>query len=245
MAAAPSRKPAMPPDSSVMRLRTDEQAPVDCRSLEEADPVEPQLLVGDDPRTELGCREHRLELVDRDRAVAVDPLERPRHPLHDHLVDERAQVAVGEPDVTAHAVVVRPIERAAHPARTLLQSCRVSACRPMLADATASQRSAPSSSGRGPVRRMPARSVPRPTAASAIVINPTATSASTRRASAPTTPTVSRTEASTKRTRNGGTSLVGRPRARETESASAIGMISVVRVSFTTTACAPAAWPNA
>src|SRR6266852_6047517 len=114
MPAAPSRKPAMPLESSRPLLRADEQAPVDRGSLEEAEPVEPERRVGNHLRLRLGSVEDRLDLVGRDRAVAVEPLAGPGHPLHEHLVDERAQVSLAQPDVAAHAVIVSPVERAAH-----------------------------------------------------------------------------------------------------------------------------------
>src|SRR5579864_344532 len=114
MPAAPSRKPAMPLESSRVLLRTDEQASVDRGALEEAEPVQPELRVGHHLRVGRGCADDRLDLVGGDAAVADEPLERPRHALHEHLVDDRAQVAVAQPDVTGHAVVVSPVERAAH-----------------------------------------------------------------------------------------------------------------------------------
>src|SRR5438067_9167106 len=69
MPAAPSRKPAMPLESSKGLLRTDEQAPVDRGSLEEAEPIEPELPVGHHLWLRLSGLEDRLELVRRDRAV--------------------------------------------------------------------------------------------------------------------------------------------------------------------------------
>src|SRR5207245_5853683 len=81
---------------------------------EKTEPVEPELRVGHHLRLRLGGLEDRLELVDLDRAVPVEPLERPRHPLDEHLVDERAHVARAQPDVPAHAVVVSPVERTTH-----------------------------------------------------------------------------------------------------------------------------------
>src|SRR5258708_1352940 len=114
MPAAPSRKPAMPLESSRPLLRTDEQTPVDRGSLEEMEPVEPELRVRHHLRLRLCSGEDRLDLVGGDGAVAVEPLARPGHPLHEHLVGERSQVSLAQPDVAAHAVVVSPVERAAH-----------------------------------------------------------------------------------------------------------------------------------
>src|SRR6478752_3474051 len=68
MPAAPSRKPAMPLDSRRRRAsRTDEQASVDRRAFEEAQPVEPELRVGEHLRLRRGGLEHCLELVGADR----------------------------------------------------------------------------------------------------------------------------------------------------------------------------------
>src|SRR5579864_652154 len=84
MPAAPSRKPAMPLESSRLLLRTDEHAPVDRGALEEPEPVEPELLVGHHLRRRLGRVDDGLDLVGGDPAVGVEPLERPRHRLHEH-----------------------------------------------------------------------------------------------------------------------------------------------------------------
>src|SRR2546423_2078758 len=248
MPAAPSKKPAMPLEPRLLALRTDEQAPVDRGALEEAQPVEPQLSVCEHLGVGRRRVEHSLELAGVDRRLGADPLRRPRHPLDEHLVGQRAQVAVAQPHVTAHPVVRGPVERAAHLARTLTHSCPVARWSSRLTDATITQRIAPSTSGRSPVRRISLTSAVSPTPASAVVISASAASESARRASAPISPTVSRTDARTNRTRKRGTSGRGRlpvPRARSAESASTIGTIRVVRVSFTTTACEPAAWPNA
>src|SRR6266851_5043042 len=245
MPAAPSRKPPMPLDSTRRaRLATDEQPSVDGGSLEEAEPVEPELRIGEHLRLWLGRVEDALDLVDGDRAVARDAFGGPGHALDEHLVGQRAQVAVAQPDVAAHTIVVSPIEGAAHVCRDRTQSCPVSACSRRLTDATLTQRIAPSSSGRVPVRRMPRTSAARPTPASATVISANAASESVRRASAPISPAVSRAEARTKSGRKRGTSRRGRPpdsRFHRAERPSTIGTMSVVRVSLTTIACDPAA----
>src|SRR5436190_1023318 len=249
MPAAPNRNPAMPLDSRRrIGLRTDEQAPVDGGAFEEAQPVEPELRVREHPRLRRGRAENGLDLVGVDRGLEAESLGGPRHALHEHLVRQRPQVAVAQPDVTAHPVVRRPVEGAAHLRSEASQSCPVARCRSRLTVATLAQRIAPSTSGRSPVRRMLPRSAARPTPASAVVIRASAASAIARRASAPTSPSVSSTDASRKKMRKRGTSgrgRVTRPRARSADSPSTIGTISVVRVSLTTTACVPAACPNA
>src|SRR6476646_4529836 len=73
MPAAPSRKPAMPLESSRRRtLRTDEQAPVDRGAFEEPQPVEPQLRVGEHLRLRRRRFEHGLELVGVDGCLCSD-----------------------------------------------------------------------------------------------------------------------------------------------------------------------------
>src|SRR6476646_7589901 len=87
MPAAPSRKPAMPLESSRrVRLWTDEQAPVDRGAFEESQPVEPQLGVREHLRLGRRRLEHGLELVGGDRRFGSDTLSGPRHPLDEHLV---------------------------------------------------------------------------------------------------------------------------------------------------------------
>src|SRR3954469_24306822 len=64
MPAAPSRKPAMPLESSRRgTLRTDEQAPVDRGAFEEPEPVEPQCGVREQLRLRRRRAKYGLELV--------------------------------------------------------------------------------------------------------------------------------------------------------------------------------------
>src|SRR6266849_6335375 len=75
MPAAPSRNPAIPPAPSrrVEISRTDEQAPVDGSSLEEAEPVEPELRVLEHHQLRRRRVEHCLDLVRGVRACSGDP----------------------------------------------------------------------------------------------------------------------------------------------------------------------------
>src|SRR5437899_12287651 len=85
MPAAPSRKPAMPLESSRPLLRTDEQAPVDRGSLAEMEPVEPELRVRYHLRLRFCSGEDRLDRVVGDGAVAVEPPARPGPHLQENL----------------------------------------------------------------------------------------------------------------------------------------------------------------
>src|SRR5712691_11328597 len=118
MPAAPSRKPVIPL-AGTATSGSDEEASVRGRTLEEPEPVEPEPRVREHPRLRDGRIEDGLELVGGDRARRADPLDGPGHSLDEHLVGERAQVAVAEPDVAAHAVVARPVEGAAHGAEII------------------------------------------------------------------------------------------------------------------------------
>src|SRR5438876_1328420 len=117
MPAAPSRKPAMPAAASTpgtCSSAPDEEAAVPRRAVQELQPVAPELGVRQHPRLEIGGIEHGLELVRADRRRLLDALDGPGHALDEHLVRQRAQVSVAQPDVPADPVALSPVEGATH-----------------------------------------------------------------------------------------------------------------------------------